>query len=93
MKQPYMKNDVLNHTIKFNNLIPLLSSVVMVVASTVIVYSKVDKRLALIEQNQTVISDKIDTLIEKYASVELRYGKIALQVQNLETLEGERHRD
>lgn len=88
-----MKNDVLNHTIKFNNLIPLLSSVVMVVASTVIVYSKVDKRLALIEQNQTVISDKIDTLIEKYASVELRYGKIALQVQNLETLEGERHRD
>lgn len=93
MKQPYMKNDLLNHQLKFNNVVPLLASTIMITASTVMIYGAVDKRLALIEQNQISMNNKLDTLIEKYASVESRYGKIALQIQNLETLEGVRHQD
>lgn len=78
------QRDLLEHTLKFNNVIPIVSSAIMITASAVLLYSRFDKRLALIEQKQVEMNAKLDTLLTKYASVEDRYGKLALQVNTLE---------
>lgn len=82
------QQDLLQSTLKFNNVVPLVISAIMITTSAVMLYGAMDKRLALIEQRQAEMNIKLDTLINKYALVEERYGSLALKVNTLETRAG-----
>ena len=74
--------------LKFHNVVPIVTSLV---TTTVVVAGT----FFSLKGDVRVLSERVDTLIkqqeailQKYASVEARYGELALKVGRLETLEG-----
>ena len=80
-------SDLLQSTLKFNNVIPIVVSAIMMTASAVVTYSAISVRLALVEQKLDSLISQNERLIIKYSEVESRYGTLSLKVNSLETLQ------
>ena len=68
--------------ITVNNIVPIVASAIMIAAT-----------FFSLKQDVAVLTERVDTLIaqqnkilEKYASLENRYGELSLKVNTLETL-------
>lgn len=92
-------NDLLQSTLKFNNVVPIVTSAIMMTASVLLLYSAINVRLSLSEQSQVEMGKKLDILIAQNDKIlektqtdakewETRYGSLALKIGQLETLEG-----
>lgn len=82
-----MTQDITRSNIRITIVVSLIVSTVLTTVSVASIYFALTNRLSLMEQKQNEIAEKLDTLIEKYASVESRYGTMALKVNSLETLQ------
>jgi len=80
-------SDLLQSTLKFNNVVPIVVSAIMMTASAVLTYSAISVRLALVEQKLDSLISQNEKLITKYSEVESRYGTLSLKVNSLETLQ------
>jgi hypothetical protein len=66
----------------FHNIIPLVTSAVMVTIS----FMSLSAQVALLNQKVDNLMANQKELLEKYSSVENRYGKLTLEVKELQTI-------
>ncbi|HEC65919.1 MAG TPA: hypothetical protein ENI23_11550 [bacterium] len=77
-----MKKETLDW-FEIKNWFSIITSAIMVALA----FGMVNTRLALIEQKITLIADQQNEMIMIWKSVETRYGLLALDVKELQTLE------
>lgn len=64
--------------------IPIISSCIMIAGS----WFTLSNRIDLLTQKVDTLIVQNEKLMEKYAGVEDRYGKLSIQITRLETMEG-----
>lgn len=97
-KRNMASQDLLQSTLKFNNVIPIVASAIMMAISAFSLYTTMSIRLALVEQKQDIIIAQNKEMIDqnrlrlteidtKIIANETKLTGLALKVNSLETLQ------
>lgn len=76
-----MKNNKPITWLTFNNISPIITSLVIMTLA----FAKLQSDIALLNQKVDTVIARQEEILKKYASVETRYGELALKVQTIET--------
>ena len=76
-----MKNNKPITWLTFNNIFPIITSLVIMTLA----FAKLQSDIALLNQKVDTVIARQEEILKKYASVETRYGELALKVQTIET--------
>lgn len=76
-----MKNNKPITFLTFNNLFPIITSIVLMTLA----FGKLQSDIALLNQKVDTVIARQEEILKKYANVETRYGELSLKVQSIET--------
>ena len=76
-----MKNEKPITWFQFNNIFPIITSLVIMTLA----FAKLQSDIALLNQKVDTVIARQEEILKKYASVETRYGELALIVNKIET--------
>ena len=73
---------------RIDNFYGFLASLVMSVFAFATLYFGLSTQIQLLTQKVDLMNKNQEIILQKFVSVETRYGDLSLQVRNLETLQG-----
>jgi len=76
---------------RIDNLVSFTVTIIGGVFTILTLYFAITSDIRSIKQDLAYIKDQNERILQRYASLEDRYGKLALQVQSLQTTEDIRH--